>query len=110
MRNEGEIASVRDIFDDDVVWHALSGDLHGPDEVLSMLTASDKIAGGTTSREVHALFADEEYGVVIATIQAERPGRRFEDRLVHVYRFRDGRIIEFWEYMGDRRTYEEFWS
>ena len=48
----------------------------------------DEIASGTISREVHALFANDEYGMVLVTVRAERQGPRFEDRQVHVYRFR----------------------
>ena len=75
-----------------------------------MLAQSDDVAGGTTRREVHTILADDEYGVVLATIRAKRRGREFEDRQVHVYRFRDGKVIEFWEYLGDPLANEEFWS
>jgi ketosteroid isomerase-like protein len=61
-------------------------------------------------REVHALFANDEYGMVLVTVRAERQGRRFEDRQVHVYRFRGGRIAEFWLFPGDRQANEEFWA
>jgi ketosteroid isomerase-like protein len=73
-----------------------------------MLAHSDEIASGTISREVHALFAN--YGMVLVTVPAERQGRRFADRQVHVYRFRGGRIAEFWLFPGDRQANEEFWA
>jgi ketosteroid isomerase-like protein len=110
LRDEQEVASFRDLLHEDIVFHMTGGDLHGPDEVLSMLASSDDIAGGTTQREVHALFADDDFGMVLVTIRAERPGRRYEQRQVHVYRFVDGRIIEFWEYLQDPRQHEDFWS
>ena len=110
MRNQGEVSGTRDLLRDDVVWHTLGGDVHGVDQVLAMLAQSDEIAAGSISREVHALFANHEYGMVLVTVRAERQGRRFEDRQVHVYRFRDGRIAEFWFFPGDRRANEEFWS
>jgi ketosteroid isomerase-like protein len=110
MRDEGEVASVRDLFGEHVVWHTRRGDLHGPDEVAAMLGASDHIAEGSTAREVHAVLADDEYGMVFVTVRAQRRGQRFEDRQVHVYRFAAGRIAEFWEFVSDQRAIEEFWS
>lgn len=110
LRDRQEVSSLRETFHDDVVWHAQAGDLRGPDEVLEMLAGADEIAGGTTRREVHALFADDHYGIVLATVRAERPGRRYEDRHVHVYRFREGRVAEFWEYLQDPQGHEKFWS
>ena len=110
MRNQGEVSGARELLRDDVVWHTLSGDVHGVERVLAMLAQSDEIASGTISREVHALFANDEYGMVLVTVRAERQGRRFEDRQVHVYRFRGGRIAEFWLFPGDRQANEEFWA
>jgi ketosteroid isomerase-like protein len=75
-----------------------------------MLAGSDEMAAGSISREVHALFANDEYGMVLVTVRAERQDRRFEDRQVHVYRFGDGKIAEFRLFPGDRRANEEFWS
>lgn len=109
LRDLQEVAEVRDLMHEDVEWHALSGTLHGRDEVLSMLAESDRVAGGTTTREVHALFANDGYGMVLVTVRAERPGRRYEQRQVHAYRFMDGKIIEFWEFLSDPRAHEEFW-
>jgi uncharacterized protein len=110
LRDDQEVVAVGAWLHDSVTWHAPGGDLHGPGQVLSMLGQSDDVARGTTRREVHALFADDTYGIVLTTIRAERPGRTFEDRQVHVYRFRDGKVIEFWEYLGDPHANEEFWS
>ncbi len=110
LRNEGQVESLREMIHAEVVWHARGGDLLGPDEVLGMLEDSDEVAGGTTSREVHALFANDEYGMVLVTIRAQRGDNRFEDRQVHVFRFEDGRVIEFWEYLGDPKAHDEFWS
>jgi ketosteroid isomerase-like protein len=110
MRNQGEVSGTRYLFRDDVVWHTLSGVVHGVDEVLAMLAGSDEMAAGSISREVHALLANDEYGMVLVTVRAARQDRRFEDRQVHVYRFRDGKIAEFWLFPGDRESYEEFWS
>jgi ketosteroid isomerase-like protein len=110
LRNQQEVTSFRDLMHEDIVFHLTGRDLHGPDEVLSMLASSDDIAGGTTRREVQALFADDDHGMVLVTIRAERPGRRYEQRHVHVYRFRDGRIIEFWEFLSDPEAHREFWS
>jgi ketosteroid isomerase-like protein len=104
------VFGARDLLRDDVVWHTLSGDVHGVEGVLAMLVQSDEIASGTIAREVHALFANDDYGMVMVTVRAEKHSRRFEDRQVHDYTFRDGRIAEFWLFPGDRQANEEFWA
>jgi uncharacterized protein len=110
LRNRAEVASIGEMLDEEIVWHSLAGDLRGSSQVLSMLAGADETAGRTTAREIHALFADDEWGIVLVTVRAERPGRRYEDRQVHCYRFRDGHVVEFWEYVTDQQAHRQFWS
>lgn len=110
LRDRAEVDPVGQWIHDDVVWHAEGGDLQGPEQVLAMLAESDNVAGGTIAREIHALFADDEYGMVLTTVRATRGDLKYEDRQVHVYRFQDGRVIEYWGFLGDPQAAMEFWS
>lgn len=110
LREKAEVASIQDALHEGVVWHAARGDIRGRDEVLAMLAESDEMAARTISREIHALFADADHGVVLTTVRARRDERRLENLQVHVYRFVDGRVAEFWMFLRDQQDFEEFWS
>ncbi|HSK56131.1 MAG TPA: nuclear transport factor 2 family protein [Jiangellales bacterium] len=111
-RDRAEVAPLRLWLHGDVVWHAKSGDLHGPQSVMAMLAEADRIVGRTQSHEIHTILADDDYGVVLTTVRATRAdvGRSYEDLHVHAYRFRDGRIIEFWGFLHDPQAAAEFWA
>jgi ketosteroid isomerase-like protein len=112
LRDQAEVAPLRQWLHDEVVWHTDGDDLHGPDQVLAMLTGADEVVGRTQSHHVHAVLADDNYGMVFNTVRATRTDRdlQYEDRQVHVYRFSDGRIIEYWGFLGDPRAAEDFWA
>jgi ketosteroid isomerase-like protein len=96
----------------DVVWHLDSGDLHGPQAVMAMLAEADRVVDRTQAHEIHTILADDDYGIVVNTVRATRDdaGRSYEDLHVHVYRFRDGRIIEFWGMAHDPQAATSFWA
>lgn len=112
VRDRAEVHPLRQWLHDDVVWHAESGDLHGPQEVMAMLAEADRLVGGSQSHEIHTVFADDDYGVVLNTVRAARAdaGRSYEDLHVHVYRFSNGRIVEFWGFLHDPQAATEFWA
>jgi uncharacterized protein len=112
VRDRAEVEPVRQWLHEDVVWHLESGDLRGPQAVLAILAEADRTVGRTQSHEIHAILADDDYGIVLNTVRATRDevGRSYEDLHVHVYRFRDGRIIEFWGMAHDPQTKASFWA
>jgi ketosteroid isomerase-like protein len=111
VRERAEVDPLRQWLHDEVVWHAESGDLHGPQAVVAMLAEADRIVGRTQSHEIHTILADDDYGVVLNTVRATRADvdRSYEDLHVHVYRFSNGRIIEFWGFRHDPQAAAEFW-
>jgi ketosteroid isomerase-like protein len=112
VRERAEVDPLRQWLHDEVVWHAESGDLHGPQAVVAMLAEADRIVGRTQSHEIHTILADDYYGVVLNTVRATRADvdRSYEDLHVHVYRFSNGRIIEFWGFRHDPQAAAEFWA
>lgn len=58
------------------------------------------------------VLADDNYGMVFNTVRATRTDRDLhdDDRHVHVYRFSDGRIIEYWGFLGAPRSAKDFWA
>jgi ketosteroid isomerase-like protein len=111
----GDIPTVLAALSADVVWHVpgrspLSGDYHGHDGVMEFFGTCMELSGGTLRVAVDDLLADGERVVALATVSAERNGRRWSSPEVHVWRVTNGQAVEFREYQGDQQTEDEFWS
>lgn len=99
----------------DVVWHAfgagpLSGDFHGPDEVIALFGRTFELSGGTFRVEVHDAVANDDHAVVLGTVTAERAGKRLHQRYTHVAHMRDGKLSESWIFSEDQAALDSFWS
>jgi ketosteroid isomerase-like protein len=112
----GDLDTIRDLFADDIVWHVggrsqLAGDYRGKDEVLGWLGKNVELTGGTFRVDVHDILANDEHGVAITTVSAEREGKKLEDaRGVQVIHIRDGKVSESWLLAEDSYTNDEFWG
>ena len=99
----------------DVVWHAfgdgpLSGDFHGPDEVIALFGRTFEMSGGTFRVEVHDAVANDDHAVILGTVTAERAGKRLHQRYTHVAHMRDGKLSESWIFSEDQAAVDSFWS
>ena len=112
---EGDMATLDELFADDIVWHApgrnqLSGDFHGKQEVFASFQKVAELTGGSFKLEIHTVLADDEHAVVLARAMAERNGRKLDDNSVQVYHVKDGKVTEQWLYPGDVYAGDEFWA
>lgn len=72
-----------------------------------------KIGASVSSleRELHEAIANDEHGVQLITVRAERSdGARHEWRAVWVFHFREGRIAESWGHPVDQQGLDDFLS
>jgi uncharacterized protein len=111
----GDIEAVLEFFDDDIVWHTggnnpISGDYRGKEEVLAHLGRLLQETEGNFKNEVHDILANDEHGVAITNLSAERNGRSMTMRSVHVMHLRDGKVTESWIFPEDQAAADEFWS
>jgi ketosteroid isomerase-like protein len=111
---DGDMATVRSVWTDDITWHVTSsgklrGDYHGPEEVFGFLARLDEETGGTNQVDVHAILADDEHGAVLINAHAERNGKSATQPAVHVYHFRDGKAAEAWFAVTDPEQVVELW-
>lgn len=112
---KGDMATIAELFADDVVWHVpgnnpLSGDHKGRDSVLAFLGKSAELSGGTLKLEVHDILANDEHGVALTRGSAQRGGKSLDNNGVQVFHIRDGKVVESWLYAGDPAANDEFWS
>jgi ketosteroid isomerase-like protein len=111
----GDVAAIRAVLSDDVVWHVpgrnlLSRDYHGPDEVVGFLTRVRDLSGGTARPQPVETLVGDGYVVTLVRMFAEREGRKLDGAFqAWAYRIAAGRIAEFWFLVEDRYEVDAFW-
>ena len=112
---EGDLDTVMGLFADDIKWHVpgrnpLAGDYSGKEEVGAFLGRAMELTNGTFRVDVHDLLANDDHGVALVHLTAERDGKSLDSNDVHVWHIRDGRATEQWIHPGDQYAADEFWS
>jgi uncharacterized protein len=113
--SRGDMQTLHDLFDPDVVWHApgrglLAGDHQGVDAVLGYFGRTMELTDGNFRVEVHDVVANDEHGVGLNSVHAERAGRTLEDNNTLVFHVRDGKVTEVWQYWSDQYAADELFS
>jgi ketosteroid isomerase-like protein len=111
--NTGDIDTIRELFDQDAVWHApgrnpLAGDHQGVDAILGFFARAMEVTGGTFRAELHDVVANDEHAVAIYVSRGQREGRTLDNNTVLVSHIRDGRLAETWQLSGDQYAADEF--
>ena len=112
---QGNIPAVFAVFDPKITWHIsgrgpLSGDYTGHTAIGDFFRRTMELSGGTFRMDVHNVLADDDVVVVLVTINAQRKGVYASFPEVHVWRMKNGKVIEFCEYQGDEQREDGFWS
>jgi hypothetical protein len=69
-----------------------------------------ELSGGTFSIDVHNVLAEDDFVVVLVTVNAQRNGVSASFPEVHVWRMKNGKATAFREYQGDEQQEDRFWS
>ena len=110
---EGDLATVKELFHDDAVWHAtgrnrFSGDFQGVDAIMRLF---QEVAGAARiENEPHAVLADEHHVIVLINGRYSRPGARVTVQTVFVFHVADGKVAEVWFMPADPYTLDDFWG
>lgn len=113
---EGDMATVGELFADDIVWHSpgsnpLSGDYKGKDQVFGLFGKLMELTGGTFTQQIHDVVANDEHGVVLVDNGAQRPdGRSWKGRSAQIWHIRDGKCTEYWLFADDQPAADAFFS
>jgi ketosteroid isomerase-like protein len=112
----GDMETIGGLIADDTVWHILghshlAGDYKGKDSVFGFLGTIMKETGGTFRLEVHDVLANEGHSIGLVTERAEKDGKKWESRAVHViHTDSEGRNKEFWAFQEDTAAADAFWG
>ena len=113
---KGDLATLGELLADDVRWHTpgnnqLSGTSNGKEETFGQFAKIAELTGGTFSLDIHDLFANDQHGVALVVVSAEREGKKLESHAVHVVHFTsDGKVQESWFHAEDQQAVDDFWA
>jgi ketosteroid isomerase-like protein len=108
----GDVSSMRQLLDPDVVWHAggrnpLSGDYRGVEEVLGFFGRTMEHTQGSFRVSIEEVLVNDDGAAVVQRSSGERNGKSFDDRGLQLFRISDGKAVEVWQYYGDPYTVDE---
>lgn len=115
-QNNGDVATIRDLLADDIVWHVpgknlLSRDYCGLAEVAGFMARARELSGGTVRTEPIEFLGGDGYGIALVRVFAEREGKSLGGQFqAFTYRIVEGKIAEFWFMVEDRYAVDAFWS
>ena len=111
----GDMAVIDELMAEDIVWHfpgnsQVSGDFKGKAEVMSWLAKQAELSGGTLRVEPHDILANDEHGVALVRVTAQRGGKSLDDQSDQVFHIRGGKVTESWINPTDQTATDDFWS
>jgi uncharacterized protein len=112
---KGDLETIRGLLADGVVFHIpgrspLAGDYRGIDEVFGFFGKLVELTGGTFKLERHAVLADDEHGVVMLAVTAERDGKTLSAKAIDIHHISNGKTTEYWTFTDDMYAEDEFFS
>jgi ketosteroid isomerase-like protein len=120
----GDMAEIEKYWDAEINWlvpghNPLSGWYHGRDAFLGFMGEVGQLSGNSFNMERIAVMTGDEYSADVTHNVGYRSGRKDDDphdkldiAVVHVLRWRDGKVIEGkGAIFGDGTSnYNQFWS
>ncbi len=111
----GDVAEIFSYFTDDVVAHingksSLAGDHRGRGTLMALFGRYMQALGPTPVVETHAQLADDDHGVQLQSLHAEKGGRTIDVKNVTIYHFRDGKVSEMWSVDDDPYAADAFYD
>lgn len=112
---QGDLDTVRALFDENVVWHLaghnhFSGDHVGVDNVLELFGRNIAETNGTFKVEPHDILGNDTHAVAIATLSGEKDGKKLNDRYAHIVHISNGKVTESWIFGENQDKVDDFWG
>jgi uncharacterized protein len=109
---KGDFAVLNDLFAEDLLWHEagrnqLAGDYRGREAVYGYFGRLMEVTEGSFHLDLQAVFADDDRGVALVISTASRGGGSVKVNDAHIFRLRDGKVVEFWNASTDPYAFDE---
>jgi ketosteroid isomerase-like protein len=89
--------------------HPLSGSYFGRDAVRTYIDAVRRVPGDHPGFTIASVLEDTHRNLLLVEGTARHGTPAFVRTVVHVLRFRDGLLTEFWDYPFDQEAEDIFW-
>ena len=111
--NEADLATLSELFADDVVWHtpgnnAVSGTHNGRDATFAMFGKLGEVTGGTYRSEAQSLESSGDEVTARNHTTGKRDGQIFEGASTIRFRLSGGRVVEATEEPDDQAAWDKF--
>lgn len=112
----GDVATLNELFSDDVTWHvggnnALSGDHRGKEKVFGLFGMLAERSGGTARLQPTDTIVDDWFAVALAEVVGTFDGESLDNaRAAMVLRIEDGRFTEIWSHHHNQEEMDRLWS
>lgn len=112
----GDVATLTELFSDDVTWHvggnhSLSGVHHGKEKVFGMFGVLAERSGGTARLQPTETVVDDWFAVALAEVHGTFGVKTLDNaRAAMVLRIEDGRFTEIWSHHYDQEEMDRLWS
>lgn len=101
--DEADRQLLDELFTDDVTWHGTGEGpwgrtfaARGKQEVFGLFEAMAAGSAGSFDVRPERIYADDDHGVIIASLAADIDGQQWEWTEAQIFRFEDGKLAEFW--------------
>ena len=110
--NSGNMDTLRELFDQNVVWHVggrdrFSGDKRGLDNTLAFFPELVQVSGGTFRLDVHDIVANDDHAIALVTSHIEVDGKPYDDIGAHAVHIRGGKVTESWFFAWNPYQFDE---
>lgn len=108
----GDLDAAKSYLADSIVYHvggshSLAGEYRGKELVVEFFKQRSDRTGGTFKVVPHDLLANDEHGVALSSVTAERNGKHFAWDVVTVYHVANGKVTECWVVDGDQQMADD---
>jgi ketosteroid isomerase-like protein len=106
---QGDVPAVLAVLDPNITWttgdhNALTGVIHGHDEVVAYFTKLFELTGGTFALDVQRIVADDAGAVAVCNATSTRDGVSFAWQIAHVWDMTDGHATSLSIFSNDGQT------
>ena len=110
VEQSGDMMSVMDMVDDDIVWHEIGSDepIRGKQALMERFSGMPEGASITT--ETHDVLANDDHTIQLVTATATMGDQQLVYRTAEIYHVRDGKVTERWAFSDDTDRINKFFG
>jgi len=113
---DADAAAIQSVIPEDAVWHfpghhgQLAGEHRGREAIFAFLLKVQALTNHSFHLDLIDVVANDDRAIAIFRGHGTRDGRTLDNpTCLHIV-FKDGRIAEFWEFVWDLYSVDDFWA